>query len=98
MITDQDTINEHCEVSFFFAKNLAAKRHVLSAGDIVVKHTHDYSHLSIVGYGSVRVTTPKGSRVYDAGDCIVVDAGIEHTITALEDAVWFCIHNNEAGE
>jgi quercetin dioxygenase-like cupin family protein len=92
VITDQDQLDETFQTEFFFADKIAAKRHVLTAGDIVGKHTHDYSHLSIVGYGSVRVTTPKGSRVYDAGDCIVVDAGIEHTITALEDAVWFCIH------
>jgi quercetin dioxygenase-like cupin family protein len=95
VITDQDQLDETLQTEFFFADQVAAKRHVLNTGDIVGKHTHDYSHLSIVGYGSVRVTTPKSSRVYDAGDCIVVDAGIEHTITALEDAVWFCIHKEQ---
>jgi quercetin dioxygenase-like cupin family protein len=92
VITDKDQLDETLQTEFFFADRLAAKRHVLSAGDIVGKHQHNYSHLSIVGYGSVRVTTPKGSRVYDAGDCVIVEADIEHTITALEDSVWYCVH------
>lgn len=95
MITDKDQLDEHFQTEFFFADKVAAKRHVLSAGDVVGKHTHDYSHLSIVGYGSVRVTTPKGSRVYDSGDCVIVEANIEHTITAIEDAVWYCIHKEQ---
>jgi quercetin dioxygenase-like cupin family protein len=95
MIVDPKSIDEACQVEFFFADNLAAKRHILSAGDIIGKHTHDYSHLSIVGYGSVRVNTPDGSRVYDAGDCIVVKANTEHHITALEDSAWFCIHTDK---
>ena len=95
MITDKKQLDEKFQTEFFFAKDIAAKRHILSAGDTVGKHTHDYSHLSIVGYGSVRVTTPKGSRVYDAGDCIIVEENTEHVITALEDSAWFCIHTDK---
>lgn len=95
MITDPKQLDETLQTEFFFADNLIAKRHALACGDIIGKHTHTYSHLSIVGYGSVRVTTSKGSRVYDSGDCVIVEADIEHTITALEDACWFCIHTDK---
>lgn len=95
MITDTHKIDEALETEFFFAKDIAAKRHVLSAGDVVGKHSHDYDHISIVGYGSVRVNTPQGSRVYDSGDCVIVSANTEHTITALEDSVWYCVHPNK---
>jgi quercetin dioxygenase-like cupin family protein len=95
MITDLQAIDDHCDVQFFEAKNLFAKRHVLSKGDKIGKHIHTYSHLSILGYGSVRVNTPEGSKVYDAGDCIVIKANTEHVITALEDSCWFCIHTDK---
>lgn len=95
MIIDTDIIDEHCDVEFYFADNLAAKRFLLSKGDKIGKHIHSYSHLSILGYGSVRVETPEGSKVYDAGDCIVIKANTEHHIIALEDSAWFCIHTDK---
>ena len=91
-ITDPDVMDEYLDVEFFTADNLFAKRHILSKGDKIGKHIHTYSHISILGYGSVRVETLEGSRVYDAGDCIVIKANTEHHITALEDSAWFCIH------
>lgn len=94
MITDKQAIDEYFQVEFFFADNIAAKRHILNKGDKITKHIHDYSHLSILGYGSVRVDTPKSSKVYDAGDCIIVEKHTEHQITALEDSAWFCIHQD----
>lgn len=95
MITDEKLLDEQFQTEFVFAKNIAAKRHVLSAGDVVGKHSHDYDHISIVGYGSVRVNTPNSSRVYDSGDYVIVTANTEHTITALEDSVWYCVHPNK---
>ena len=93
MITDESEIDNHCQIEFFFSDfGLSAKKHVLSKGDTIGKHIHPYSHLSILGYGSVRVNTPEGSKVYDAGDCIEIKKDTEHVIHALEDSAWFCIH------
>lgn len=92
MITDPKLADAYFDVEFFFAGGIAAKRHVLTKGDIITKHTHEYDHLSVLGYGSVRVTTPQTSRVYDAGECVVIEKNIEHQIVALEDSVWLCIH------
>ena len=92
MITDKHDIDERLEVEFFQADDLFAKRFILSKGDKIGKHIHSYSHLSVLGYGSVRVETSEGSKVYDAGDCIVIKANTEHHITALEDSCWLCIH------
>ena len=92
MITNHESIDAYCDVEFFEADNLFAQRHILSKGDKIGKHIHSYSHLSILGYGSVRVNTPQSSKVYDAGDCIVITENTEHTIVALEDSCWFCIH------
>jgi quercetin dioxygenase-like cupin family protein len=94
MITDETEIDQRLGAELFLADNLLAKRFVLSKGDKIGKHIHTYSHLSVLGYGSVRVDTLKGSRAYDSGDCIVIEKETEHTITALEDSVWFCIHTD----
>lgn len=95
LITDEQLMNEVLQVEIFEATNQFAKRHILQKGGKMAKHIHTYSHLSILGYGSVRVETSEGSRVYDSGDCIVIKANTEHSILALEDACWFCIHNTE---
>ena len=93
MMTDKNEMDDFLQVEYIEADDQIAKRHLLSKGDKIGKHIHTYSHLSILGYGSVRVDTTKNSKVYDAGDCIVIKANTEHVITALEDACWFCIHN-----
>lgn len=95
MITDPNAIDKHCDVSFYFADKIAAKRFNINAGDILQKHTHDYDHISVLGSGSVRVTTPQGSFAYDGGDVIIIEKNTPHQITALEDSVWICIHVNE---
>lgn len=93
MITDESKMDAYLQVEYIEADDQIAKRHLLSKGDKIGKHIHTYSHLSILSYGSVRVNTEGGSKVYDAGDCIVIKANTEHVITALEDSCWFCIHN-----
>jgi len=95
MITDEKELDAQFDAEFYFADDLAAKRFLLSKGDKIGKHIHTYSHLSILGYGSVRVETPEGSKVYDQGECIVIKANTEHVITALEDSAWFCIHTDK---
>jgi quercetin dioxygenase-like cupin family protein len=95
LITDEKIMNEVLQVEIFESDNQFAKRHIIPKGGKMCKHIHSYSHLSILSYGSVRVETDKASKVYDAGDCIVIEANTEHSITALEDACWFCIHNTE---
>jgi quercetin dioxygenase-like cupin family protein len=48
--------------------------------------------MSILARGSARVEAGGVSKVYKAGDCVEIAAGIEHKIYALEDIVWFCLH------
>lgn len=65
----------------------------IPAGYKVVKHTHSYDHFSILASGVVTVTLGDLYSVdYQAPCCIKIAAGIEHSVTALEDSVWFCIH------
>jgi len=64
----------------------------LPKGYEALSHAHKYDHLSILGKGRVIVKTDDTSNEYVAPACIEIKAGTHHSITALEDAVWFCIH------
>ena len=78
-----------------FSDGLYAKQMVIPKGFTACQHKHHYSHLSILAKGRVIVRTDEYNNEYVAPACIDIKAGINHTIEALEDAVWFCIHATE---
>lgn len=75
-----------------FADGLYAKEVKIPSGSVAMQHQHSYAHLSILAAGSVRVRTDNGVKYYRAPACILIAAGINHEVTAFEDATWFCIH------
>jgi len=76
-----------------FSDGMYAKQMHLPAGYTALSHAHTYDHLSILGKGRVIVSTDTdGSVEYTAPSCIEIKKGVHHSIEALEDAVWFCIH------
>ena len=75
-----------------FSDGLYAKQMHIPKGFIAGTHAHKYSHLSILSKGSVIVRTDNSQQLYNAPACIEIKEGIHHSIEALEDAVWFCVH------
>ena len=75
-----------------FSSGLYAKQMHLPKDYFAVSHAHNYDHLSILAKGKVIVRTDNGENTYSAPVCIEIKKGLHHSITALEDAVWFCIH------
>jgi len=75
-----------------FAAGVYAKEAFVPAGYEVSKHTHAYSHLSILASGKAMVVAGDVGTVYTGPACIEIKAGIAHHITAITDVVWFCIH------
>jgi len=71
------------------------KRMELPAGYKALKHKHSYNHFSILSEGKALVRTDTTETEYRAGDCILIAAGVNHEIVALEDIVWFCIHSGD---
>ena len=65
------------------------------AGYRVDTHKHKYDHLSILSKGTALVTIDDESTMYIAPACINIQKDKTHTIIALEDIVWFCIHSTE---
>ena len=78
-----------------FSSGVYAKQMHLPAGHAAVSHKHAYDHLSILAAGAVVVATDEGSLTFRAPACLTIKAGMNHSITALEDVTWFCIHATE---
>ena len=76
-----------------FSDGLYAKEIVLPKGAFAVQHKHTYDHLSILAKGKVQVLFEgELSKVFEAPACINIVKNLNHSIMALEDSVWYCIH------
>jgi quercetin dioxygenase-like cupin family protein len=75
-----------------FSDGLYAKQMNIPKGFIAGQHMHKYSHLSILAKGVVIVRTDDSQKSYSAPACIEIKSGLHHSVEALEDCVWFCIH------
>ena len=79
-----------------FSDGLYAKQIELPATCFAVQHKHNYDHLSILAKGKVRVLFDDDtSVVYEAPACINIIKGVNHSVYAIEDSVWFCVHATE---
>ena len=86
----------------FFSDGIAVRSFEIPAGGTIIKHKHNYSHISILAEGKCTVRTdaysidneiiPASEETYIAPTCINIQAGINHEVSAIEDVVWFCIH------
>ena len=79
-------------ITHHFTDGLYAKEMAFNAGEAILKHTHNYSHLSILAKGKVAVMKGEDVEVIEAPACIEIKAGLTHGVKALTDCVWFCIH------
>ena len=79
-----------------FSEGLYAKEMHLPKGSMACQHKHTYDHLSILAQGKVKVLFDDDLvKEYTAPACINITKNINHVIVALEDSVWFCIHQTE---
>jgi len=79
-------------LSHHFSDGLYAKEIHIPEGHYILQHKHVYSHLSVLAKGFVAVEVDGETVEYEAPACINIKAGANHTISAIEDSVWFCIH------
>lgn len=79
-------------ITHHFSQGLYAKQTAIPAGTAILKHTHDFSHLSILASGKVAVMKGEDVEVIEAPACIEIKAGLIHGVKAITDCVWFCIH------
>ena len=79
-------------ITHHFSDGLYAKETQFPAGVAILKHVHDFSHLSILAKGKVAVMKGEDVEIVEAPACIEIKAGVTHGVKALTDCVWFCIH------
>ena len=79
-------------ITHHFSDGLYAKEMAFKEGEAVLKHTHNYSHLSILAKGKVAVLRGEEIDIVNAPACIEIKAGLTHGVKAITDCVWFCIH------
>ena len=58
-------------------------------------HKHVFDHDSVLLRGRVLVEVDGVTTEHEGPDCIRIGAGQVHTITALTDAEWYCIHETD---
>lgn len=91
----QGTFEVDLGTKHHFSSGVYAKQMMLPKGYFALSHAHEYDHLSILASGKVIVKTDEGTQEFTAPACLTIKKHLNHSITALEDAYWFCIHATE---
>jgi hypothetical protein len=81
-----------CKTVHHFSAGVYARQMELPANNMAVTHAHNYDHLSILAKGKVIVKVEDKETIYEAPACITIKAFLHHSILAITDSIWFCIH------
>jgi quercetin dioxygenase-like cupin family protein len=80
----------------YVGAGLHVKEIPLKADQCVIKHKHHYDHLSILMSGTVVLETDEYTRILEAPTSVVIKANLYHKLTAMTDALWLCVHADNA--
>jgi quercetin dioxygenase-like cupin family protein len=78
----------------YYSDDTVIRTMFIPKGVLMAKHKHAYTHQSILISGRVRVHVEgyQPTEYSSAGTIIRIRAGVHHSVEALEDSEWFCIH------
>lgn len=78
-------------------KGVYLRRVIIPQGAIVVGKIHKKEHFAVIAKGKVGVSTNNGAQdVYEAGDIIVSEAGVQRCVVGLEESVFLTFHRTDA--
>ena len=82
------------ETKMTCVKNLWTRQmYFAKAGDANEGHVHNYDHITLLAYGSVKVHVEGNVTEFKAPHMIYVQKGKSHFIEAMEDGtVAYCVH------
>lgn len=80
------------QIQHHFSSGVYARQMFLPAGHVAQSHRHHFEHLSILAQGEIVLTVNGDTTTYQAPACITIAAHAVHSITAVTDTHWFCIH------
>lgn len=93
----QNRIDE-INTSHHFESGVYAREMDLPKGWSAETHKHKFSHMSILAKGEADVTVDGETTRYKAPVVVNIGAGKTHSIVAIVDSTWFCIHPTETVE
>lgn len=65
----------------------------VKAGLELRQHFHAFDHVSILAAGSIELTKNGAKSFHTGPKHLIIEAGVEHKIRAITDAVWYCTHS-----
>jgi quercetin dioxygenase-like cupin family protein len=80
------------DIQHFFSSGVYVRQMHLPAGHFAQSHRHKFEHVSILAQGEVLLEVDGTTTRHCAPACITIAANAVHTITAMRDTTWFCIH------
>ena len=81
-----------CAITHHFSSGVYAKQVDIPEGVTLQQHVHEFDHLSILASGEAIVLREDESIRFRGPVAITIEAGVQHSVVALTDCVWFCIH------
>ena len=79
-------------IQHHFGGGVYAKETHIPAGYLAVQHVHKFDHLSVLASGKVELTVDGQTTAHEAPACLTIAAGKIHSVLALTDVVWYCVH------
>lgn len=89
------SMDAELNIKHHFSSGLYAKEMQLPKAYFALSHKHTYDHVSMLFKGSAIVEVGGEETIYNAPAFILIKANQEHKITAIDDVVWFCVHETE---
>lgn len=76
----------------FVSDEVYSKRTHIPAGLKLTQHIHPYDHASALISGTVLLEVDGVGREVTGPSMLMIEAGKAHSVTALTNAVWHCMH------
>ena len=79
-------------ITHHFVGGLYAKETRIPAGVTLTQHVHLFDHLSALMQGTASVEVDGERVTHTAPVLLTIKAGKVHTVKAVTDVVWACLH------
>lgn len=86
MLTPETKI--HCVANIFIRE-----MYFRDIGSVEVGHSHPYPHITLLAFGSLKVTIGDQETVFNAPKAIYIEPETQHTLTSMAaKTIAYCIH------
>jgi hypothetical protein len=79
-------------IQHYFIGGTYAKEMTFPKGLVIPSHKHIFDHMSILAKGKIKLSVDGKDFIYEAPKVIEIKKNEVHTVTALEECYWYCIH------